>query len=145
MDCEASRSDIEQLLAFDAGTDCPVDSVRLLSQGAAELACGRDALCREGLPQIGRISQDVAQGDARIEDIDLLRELAETLAENAGCEMSREAARACLRLVDENIETWEKHILRKLCTQGVCQALNSAPPVPGQGDGARRRKRRGRD
>jgi hypothetical protein len=74
-----------------------------------------------------------------------LRELAETLAENAGCEMSREAAQACLRLIDEHIETWEKHILRKLCTQGVCTALGSAAPGPLSGDGAHRRKRRGRD
>jgi NADH-quinone oxidoreductase subunit F len=145
MNCEASKSDIAQLLAFNAEADCPVNSVQRLSQGAAALACGRDVLCREGLPQIGRISQDVAEGEARIEDIDLLRELAETLAENAGCEMSRAAAKACLRLIDENIETWEKHILRKLCTHGVCAALNSAPPGPLQGDGSRRRKRRGRD
>jgi NADH-quinone oxidoreductase subunit F len=145
MNCEASKSDIEQLLAFDAEADCPVNSVKLLSRSAAALACGRDVLCREGLPQIARVSEDVAKGDARIEDIDLLRELAETIADNAGCEMSREAAGACLRLIDENIETWEKHILRKICTRGVCPDLNSAPPIPGQADGSRRRKRRGRD
>lgn len=144
MDCKTSKKEIEHLLVFHAETDCPVNAVKLLSRGAAALTCGKDVLCREGLPQIGRISQDVSEGRAQIEDIDLMRELAETIAANAGCEMSREAAKACLSLIDEHIETWERHVLRKLCTQGVCAGLASAPPGPAA-EGGRRRKRRGRD
>jgi NADH-quinone oxidoreductase subunit F len=145
MDCEASIKEIAHLLAFNADADCPVNSVKLLSQAASALVCGKDVLCREGLPQIGRISQDVAEGKARIEDIDLMRELAETIGAGAGCEMAREAAKACLRLIDENIEAWERHILRKLCAHGVCAALPRAPSGFGDGENPHRRKRRGRD
>lgn len=120
MICEAKNSKLPEWNSEIM--TCVVDYSKSLMLAASRESCGKCVLCREGTYQVYKIFEDITLGNAKSEDLDLAKELLELIAENAGCDMSRQAAATSIRLMAENEDEWHLHIRRKRCTHLVCKA-----------------------
>ena len=100
---------------------CVVNYSKSLMEAASRESCGKCVLCREGTYQVYKIFEEITLGNAKSEDLDLAKELLGLIAENAGCDMSRQAATTSIRIMAENEDEWDLHIRRKRCTHLVCK------------------------
>jgi len=121
MKCDTDAALLEiGLLAADPTATCPVASTLDLLRRAAAASCGREVFCREGNRQVATILTDVTAGRGESGDLELIEELCELTADNAGCELASSAAAAALDLLRTNREEWELHLRRKRCSTLTC-------------------------
>jgi ferredoxin len=121
MKCETTA---DRLPACDLGADpatvCPVSASLELLRRAAENACGREVFCREGTRQVAEILSDLTAGRGQSEDLELVEELCQLTADNAGCELAATAAGSVLQLIRDHRDEWEQHLRRKRCASLTC-------------------------
>ena len=86
--------------------------------------CGKCVPCRVGLGQLGNLLEDVLNGDATLETIDLIEKTARAITNSADCAIGYEAADMVLRGVIGFRDDYEEHILHGRCTCSLNQ------PVP---------------
>jgi NADH-quinone oxidoreductase subunit F len=110
------------LIVMDDRT-CMVDVARYFTEFLASESCGRCMPCREGLGHLRAILRRICEGEARPGDVDLLEEVADTVADTALCGLGQTAAnpvRSTLRYFrDEYLE----HVQSRRCPAGACRAL----------------------
>lgn len=103
--------------------DCAVDAVREILDGFHRECCGRCVFGNEGGHQLCAILADACGGKGQSADLDLIRDLAPTMAEQALCEVGQRmagvAAQALVLFGDE----FEAHVSRHQCPAGTCRAL----------------------
>ncbi len=134
MICDAHKI---ELPVWETGSerDCVVDFCKNLMDTARKESCGKCVLCRDGTWQVYEMFKDITEGNAKSEDFDLAAELLELIRENAGCDMSRDAAAMSLELMERHAEEWDRHIRRKRCTNMVCKASYTLYVDPAVCDG----------
>lgn len=116
-------------LVYDPGRDgCPVDWSRKLLQALQREACGHGVFCREAGRQLRSLVAAIADGQARPEDLDLLRELSEAMVLQ-GCELSSAVGRGISATLGD--PAWEEHIRSKRCAAGLCTGLLTPYIDPG--------------
>lgn len=86
--------------------------------------CGKCVPCRIGLGQLQNLLEDVLDGKATLETIDLIEKTAKTIYYTADCAIGYEAANMVLKGIDGFRDDYEEHILRHRCTFELYQ------PVP---------------
>ncbi|MEI6385039.1 MAG: NADH-ubiquinone oxidoreductase-F iron-sulfur binding region domain-containing protein [Spirochaetota bacterium] len=106
--------------------NCMVDVARYFTGFTAGESCGKCTACREGLAQMHRILQTISAGEAKLEDLDLLQDLAETIRDSALCGLGQTAANPVLTTLQYFREEYERHITEKRCEAGVCEDLYHA-------------------
>ena len=103
--------------------DCAVDVVREILDVFHRECCGRCVFGNEGGHQLCAILADACGGKGQSADLDLIRDLAPTMAEQALCEVGQRmagvAAQALVLFGDE----FEAHVSRHQCPAGTCRAL----------------------
>lgn len=119
----------------DDSSGCVVDYCKNLMDYARKESCGQCVFCREGTWQIYAIINDITEGLARSDDYELLLDILLQMEQGASCEMTREAAGRCIRLMREQEEEWDKHLRRKRCTNLVCRCSYTLYIDPGVCDG----------
>jgi Pyruvate/2-oxoacid:ferredoxin oxidoreductase delta subunit len=71
------------------------------------------------------IVTDITEGRGRPEQIELLKELAETVQETSLCGLGKTAPNPVLSTLQYFLDEYHIHIDQKRCPAGVCQALIS--------------------
>jgi Pyruvate/2-oxoacid:ferredoxin oxidoreductase delta subunit len=71
------------------------------------------------------IVTDITEGWGRPEQLDLLRELADTVAQTALCGLGKTAPNPVLSTLRYFADEYAAHVVDKRCPAGVCQALIS--------------------
>jgi NAD-dependent dihydropyrimidine dehydrogenase PreA subunit len=103
--------------------DCAVDAVREILDVFHRECCGRCVFGNEGGHQLCAILADACGGKGQSADLDLIHDLAPTMAEQALCEVGQRmagvAAQALVLFGDE----FEAHVSRHQCPAGTCRAL----------------------
>ncbi len=102
---------------------CMVEVARYYVQFLCSESCGKCTPCREGLKQMLAILTDICEGRGKIEDLDLLETLGETMQGSSLCALGQSAPNPVLTTLKYFRNEYEDHILHHKCEAGVCKAL----------------------
>jgi NADPH-dependent glutamate synthase beta subunit-like oxidoreductase len=118
--------DLERRIVASPPGLCPVDMSSSFLKMCHAQTCGKCVPCRIGLGQLGNLLEDVLNGDATLETIDLIERTARVIANSADCAIGYEAAEMVLKGLDGFRNDYEEHILRGRC---LCHLEQPAPCV----------------
>jgi NADH:ubiquinone oxidoreductase subunit F (NADH-binding)/(2Fe-2S) ferredoxin/NAD-dependent dihydropyrimidine dehydrogenase PreA subunit len=104
-------------------TDCMVDIARYFIDFLIGESCGKCLPCREGLTQISALLNDICNGEAKEDTIELLEELSNTVKECSLCALGGSAPNPVLSTLRYFRDEYEAHVKDKQCPAGVCKAL----------------------
>ncbi len=102
---------------------CMVDVARYFLAFLQDESCGKCVPCRIGIDRMLEIVTDIAEGHGTHEQLALLEELAETVAETSLCALGKTAPNPVLSALKYFRSEYEQHIDNKKCSAGVCRAL----------------------
>jgi NADH:ubiquinone oxidoreductase subunit F (NADH-binding)/(2Fe-2S) ferredoxin len=112
------------LIVMDNDT-CMVDVARYFVNFLCDESCGKCVPCREGLKQARKILTDIVSGKGKEEDIEKLRQLAETSSAASLCALGQTSANPTLTSLRYFADEYEAHIKEKKCPALVCKPLIS--------------------
>ncbi|HEY41238.1 MAG TPA: 4Fe-4S binding protein [Dehalococcoidia bacterium] len=104
-------------------SSCMVDVAKYFLTFLQDESCGKCLPCRVGIDRMLEIITDITEGRGRLEQIDLLEELAETVSLTALCGLGKTAPNPVLSTLRYFRSEYEAHINEKKCPAGVCKAL----------------------
>lgn len=102
---------------------CMVEVARYYIQFLCGESCGKCTPCREGLKQMLAILTDICEGRGKMEDLDLLEEICETMKDSALCALGKSAPNPVLTTLKYFRPEYEAHIKEHRCPAGVCTNL----------------------
>jgi NADH:ubiquinone oxidoreductase subunit F (NADH-binding)/(2Fe-2S) ferredoxin/Pyruvate/2-oxoacid:ferredoxin oxidoreductase delta subunit len=110
------------LIVMDEDT-CMVDVARYFTNFLSEESCGKCVPCREGLKQMRRILNDICAGRGEIKDLDLLKDIADTMQDASLCALGSTGSNPVMSTLKYFMDEYKAHILEKRCPAGVCKDL----------------------
>jgi NADH-quinone oxidoreductase subunit F len=103
--------------------NCMVELARFFLSFTQSESCGKCAPCRLGTTQLLEILTRVTQGMGRIEDLDTLRDLGETIIKTSLCGLGQTAPKPVLSTLKYFLKEYEDHILEKRCEGAACDSM----------------------
>jgi NADH:ubiquinone oxidoreductase subunit F (NADH-binding)/(2Fe-2S) ferredoxin/Pyruvate/2-oxoacid:ferredoxin oxidoreductase delta subunit len=110
------------MIVMDEDT-CMVDVAKYFIRFLMEESCGKCVPCREGLIRMGEILENITNGKGKMQDLELLEELAEVIKDTALCALGGTAPNPVLSTIQYFKDEYKAHIIDKKCPAGVCKAL----------------------
>ena len=110
------------LIVMDEDT-CMVDVAKYFLEFVQSESCGKCTPCRVGTKKMLDILQEICQGDAKLQDIEKLQELAEDINKASLCGLGQTAPNPVLSTLANFKDEYIKHIVDKKCPAGVCTNL----------------------
>jgi len=114
------------MIVMDQDT-CMVDVAKYFMNFLKDESCGKCFTCRKGTQRMYEILDDVSKGQAIMEDLDLLKELAEVVKDTTMCGLGQTASNPVLSTLRYFRAEYEQHVLEKRCAAFVCKELVGAP------------------
>lgn len=109
---------------------CPVAlQLDLLRAGGCQ-TCGKCVPCREGIPQLEALLQDVLDFNAGPEALDEMRTMATAIRESADCAIGYHAADTFLAAMDTFEDEFVSHVSEGACQEGVEQTIPCVTQCP---------------
>jgi NADH:ubiquinone oxidoreductase subunit F (NADH-binding)/(2Fe-2S) ferredoxin/Pyruvate/2-oxoacid:ferredoxin oxidoreductase delta subunit len=102
---------------------CMVDIPRYFLSFTAEESCGKCMPCRLGTRQMLDIINEICEGKGSIEDLELLKDVSETVQKGSLCGLGQTAPNPVQTTLRYFLPEYEAHILGKKCEAGVCKPL----------------------
>jgi NADH-quinone oxidoreductase subunit F len=102
---------------------CMVDIPRYFLSFTAEESCGKCIPCRLGTRQMLDILNDICEGKGTIEDLEILKDVSETVQKGSLCGLGQTAPNPVQTTLRYFRSEYEAHILGKRCEAGVCKPL----------------------
>lgn len=102
---------------------CMVQVARFFMEFTQHESCGKCVLCREGTRQMLQLLDDIIEGNATPETLELLEELAPAVGKGSLCGLGKTAPNPVLSTLKYFREEVEAHVFQKRCPAGKCQAL----------------------
>jgi NADH-quinone oxidoreductase subunit F len=102
---------------------CMVSVARYFMQFTQNESCGKCVLCREGTKQMLALLDDVIEGRATGETLELMEELAGVVQKGSLCGLGKTAPSPVLSTLRYFREEYEQHVRDKWCRTGECKAL----------------------
>lgn len=121
---EGLYKDLERRIIASPPGLCPVDMATSFLKLCHAQTCGKCVPCRVGLGQLENLLNDVLNGRATLETIDLIEKTARVISNSADCAIGYEAANMVLKGVKDFKNDYVEHIVNKRC---IC---NLDQPVP---------------
>jgi len=103
--------------------DCMVDIARFYIEFTQDESCGRCTPCRVGTKRLLEILQRITKGQAELEDLELIEELAYDIRDASLCGLGQTAPNPVLSTLRYFREEYLAHIRDKHCPAGVCKEL----------------------
>jgi NADH-quinone oxidoreductase subunit F len=108
--------------------NCMVDIVKnSFLQFTAEESCGKCTPCRAGIPQLQVVLDKISRGDATMEDLDALYQLADMITSCSLCGLGQTSPNPVLSTLRHYKAEYEAHIIDKKCPAAVCRGLFKSP------------------
>jgi NADH-quinone oxidoreductase subunit F len=104
-------------------TTCMVSVARFFMQFTQSESCGKCVLCREGTKQMLALLDDVIEGRATEETLDLLEELALSVQKGSLCGLGKTAPNPVLSTLRHFRDEYIAHVTHKYCPAGKCKSL----------------------
>jgi NADH:ubiquinone oxidoreductase subunit F (NADH-binding)/(2Fe-2S) ferredoxin/NAD-dependent dihydropyrimidine dehydrogenase PreA subunit len=110
------------LIVMDENT-CMVDIARYFLEFVQSESCGKCTPCRVGTNKMLQILQAICRGDAKLQDIDKLEELAKDISKASLCGLGQTAPNPVLSTLGNFKDEYIQHIVDKKCPAGICTNL----------------------
>ncbi len=102
---------------------CMIDVAKYFLAFLQDESCGKCLPCRVGIDRMLEIVTDISEGRGTPEQLTLLEELADTVAQTALCGLGKTAPNPVLTTLRYFRSEYEAHINERKCAAGVCKAL----------------------
>ena len=112
------------LVVMDEDT-CMVEVARFFMNFTKNESCGKCVPCREGTKRMLEILDGIVAGKGKLEDIDMLLELADTISATALCGLGKTAPSPVVSTIKNFRDEYITHIVDKKCTSKTCQKLKT--------------------
>jgi NADH-quinone oxidoreductase subunit F len=110
------------LVVMDEHT-CMVEVARFFMNFTQNESCGKCVPCREGTKRMLQILERIVAGQGEEEDLDMLLELADTIAATALCGLGKTAPSPVISTIKYFRDEYEAHVREKRCPAKTCQKL----------------------
>ncbi len=110
------------MIVMDENT-CMVDVARYFMNFLKDESCGKCLPCRKGTQRMYEILDDISKGRGRLDQLDLLEELARTVKDASMCGLGKTAPNPVLSTLRYFHSEYLVHIENKQCPAGVCKEL----------------------
>jgi NADH:ubiquinone oxidoreductase subunit F (NADH-binding)/NAD-dependent dihydropyrimidine dehydrogenase PreA subunit len=117
------------MVVMDENT-CMVDVARYFLSFTQAESCGKCVPCRLGTKQMLDVLEDITKGKGKLEDLDLLQHLAESVKAGSLCALGGTAPNPVLTTLRYFRAEYEEHILEKKCRAASCTELISFYVLP---------------
>jgi NADH-quinone oxidoreductase subunit F len=107
--------------------NCMVEMARYFLNFTRDESCGKCTPCREGIPRMLEILNKITRGQASMEDLTLLEDLAHSTKDTALCGLGNTAPNPVLTTLRYFRDEYEAHIKYKRCPSAECKALVPSP------------------
>lgn len=104
-------------------SSCMVDVARFFLEFTQDESCGKCVPCREGTKRMLAILTKICAGEASMEDLDLLEDLASTVKSTSLCGLGQTAPNPVLSTLMHFRDEYVEHIAEKKCRAHVCAAM----------------------
>ncbi|MBZ4683518.1 MAG: NADP-reducing hydrogenase subunit HndC [Fusobacteriaceae bacterium] len=103
--------------------DCMVAVSKFYLEFTVEESCGKCTPCRVGNKRLLEILEKITKGNGTMEDLELLRELSETIKDTSLCGLGQTAPNPVLSTLNNFWDEYVAHVKDKKCPAGACQDL----------------------
>lgn len=110
------------LVVMDHHT-CMVEVARFFMNFTQNESCGKCVPCREGTKRMLEILERIVAGNGKLEDLDTLDELAQTITDTALCGLGKSAALPVMSTLKLFRDEYVEHVVDKKCASHNCTAL----------------------
>jgi len=110
------------LIIMDEDT-CMVDVAKYFLKFTSQESCGKCTPCRIGTRQMVVLLEKITSGEAELDDIRKLEEIAETVQLGSLCGLGQTAPNPVLTTLKYFREEYEEHVEMKRCRAAVCRDL----------------------
>ncbi len=110
--------------------DCMVEIARYFLEFTQRESCGKCTFCRLGTKQMLEILNDITKGRGRIEDIDVLQELAQDIKNGSLCGLGKTAPNPVLSTMRCFKDEFQAHVKERRCPALMCPGLIAYYIVP---------------
>ncbi len=111
-------------------TYCAADFTKSLMEAVKNDSCGKCPLCREGSYQFYTIFNEITNGKAKVSDVALLKDLADTIGWGAFCQFGQHMVNIVKSAFEVMGDEIEGHIKRKKFDAGVCKSFMTLAILP---------------
>ncbi len=109
---------------------CMVSVARFFMQFTQNESCGKCTPCREGTRQMLALLDDIMEGNADENTLDLLEETAKTVQKASLCGLGKTAPNPVLSTLRYFRDEYIAHVRDKCCPTGQCKALAKPEIMP---------------
>lgn len=131
---ERLYKDLERHIIASPPGLCPVDLQLSFLKVCHAQTCGKCVPCRVGLSQLQNLLEDVLDGRANLETINLIEKLATNISNSADCAIGFEAANMVLKGLEGFREDYEYHIKYGKCSMHQHHSIPCVALCPAQVD-----------
>lgn len=131
---EGLYKDLERRIESSPPGLCPVEMSKAFLELCHAQTCGKCVPCRIGLGQLGHLIEDVLEGNATMETLDIMEQTALSIMESADCAIGYEAANMVYKGLIGYRDDYEQHIRNGRCTCTYNQPVPCMSMCPAQVD-----------
>lgn len=102
---------------------CMVEVARFFMSFTQRESCGKCIPCREGTKRMLEILEKIVAGNGTVEDLDLLKEIADTVKNTALCGLGKTSANPVLSTLEYFHDEYLAHVVDKVCPAKQCKGL----------------------
>ncbi|UCF91732.1 MAG: FAD-dependent oxidoreductase [Desulfobacterales bacterium] len=103
--------------------NCMVELARFFLSFTQSESCGKCAPCRLGTTQLLEVLSRITRGEGRIEDIQTIKEIGDTMTEASLCGLGQNCAKPALSTLKYFLKEYEDHILEHRCAGATCDTM----------------------
>ena len=103
--------------------NCMVEMARFFLSFTQSESCGKCAPCRLGTTQLLEILTRITRGEGRMEDIQTIQGLGNTIIETSLCGLGQTCAKPALSTLKYFFKEYEEHILDHRCAGATCDSM----------------------
>ena len=103
--------------------NCMVDIAKFYLEFTVEESCGKCTPCRVGNKRLHEMLTKISEGKGTMEDLDAMRELAQTIKDTSLCGLGQTAPNPVLSTLNFFKDEYIAHVQDKACPAGACQSL----------------------
>jgi len=103
--------------------NCMVEIARFFLSFTQSESCGKCAPCRLGTTQLLKILTQITNGEGRMEDIQAIKDLGETITSASLCGLGQTCAKPALSTLMYFAKEYEDHIKEHRCAGAVCDSM----------------------
>ena len=131
---EGLYKDLERRIESSPPGLCPVDMSRAFLDLCHAQTCGKCVPCRIGLGQLSHFIEDVLNGNATMETLDIMEQTALSIMESADCAIGYEAANMVYKGLIGYRDDYIGHIQNNRCTFTYNQPVSCVSLCPAHVD-----------